>query len=105
MSESLQAALSLIAFVVSVAALIMTTLQSASIAKQVKITQKAARLVHEASRQIETLVAEDRKMENEIRKDLKIDQAIIAVLEEHGIGDDEASRRQVAHKISKIINK
>ena len=100
-----QIAFSLIAFVISVAALVMTTLQSITIAKQVRVTQQAARLIHTASQQIEALVQEDRKMEREIRKDLKIDQAIIAVLEEHGVGDSEHDRRQVAVKITSILSK
>lgn len=100
-----QIAFSLIAFVISVAALVMTTLQSLSIARQVRVTQNAARLVHTATQQIEALVKEDRKMEKEIRQDLKIDQAIISVLEEHGIGDNEHTRRQVAAKIAIILEK
>jgi hypothetical protein len=96
-------AFSLIAFVISVAALVMTTLQSMSIARQVRVTQRAAQLVSEASDQIEILVNEDRKMEREIHEDLKIDQAVIAVLEEHGVGDSAAERRQVAKKLAHII--
>lgn len=100
-----QIAFSLIAFIISVAALVMTTLQSLSIARQVRVTEKAARLVHLASQQIEALVKEDQKMEREIREDLKIDQAIIAVLEEHGVGDNEHDRRQVATRIAQILDK
>ena len=48
-------AFSLIAFIVSVAALIMTTLQSLSIAKQLQITERAAELVRDAGDQIELL--------------------------------------------------
>ncbi|MDB5165372.1 MAG: hypothetical protein JWM00_262 [Candidatus Saccharibacteria bacterium] len=96
-------AFSLIAFVISVAALVMTTLQSLSIARQVRVTEKAAQLVNEASQQIEMLVNEDRKMEREIREDLKVDQAIIGVLEEHGVGDSEAERQQVAKKLARIL--
>lgn len=93
----------LIAFVISVAALVMTTLQSLSIAKQVRVTERAARLVAEASSSIEALVSEDRKMENDIREDMKIDHEIIAILEEQGIGDSEHDRKQVAKKISKAM--
>ena len=60
-------AFSLIAFVISVAALVMTTLQSLSIARQVRITEKAARLVNETSEELGYLVKEDRKLEKEIR--------------------------------------
>lgn len=96
-------AFSLIAFIISVAALVMTTFQSLSISRQVRVTQRAAQLVNEASKQIEILVNEDRKMEREIHEDLKIDQAIIGVLEEHGVGDSEDERQQVAKKLAHII--
>jgi hypothetical protein len=94
---------SLIAFVLSVAALVMTTLQSVSIARQVRLTQKSVRLVSEASRRIESLIVEDKKMEKEIVQDLRLDHAIIAVLEEYGIGDDQQTRAQVADKIARTV--
>ena len=98
-------AFSLIAFVISVAALVMTTLQSLSIARQVKITEKAARLVNETSEDLKSLVKEDRKLEKEIRQDIVLDHEIIAVLEEFGIGDNEDDRRDVAQRISKRVTK
>jgi len=96
-------AFSLIAFVISVAALVMTTLQSLSIARQVRITEKAARLVSETSEELKYLVREDRKLEKEIRQDILLDQEIIAVLEEFGVGESEADRREVAQRITKRV--
>lgn len=98
-------AFSLIAFVISVAALVMTTLQSLSIARQVHITEKAARLVSETSAELQYLVKEDRKLEKEIRQDIVLDHEIIAVLEEFGVGDNEEDRRQVASRITKRVRK
>lgn len=98
-------AFSLIAFVISVAALIMTTLQSMSIARQVRITERAARLVHETAQQLEALVKEDHKLEREIREDIKLDREIISVLEDHGVGDTEAQRHEVAQRIASKINR
>ena len=98
-------AFSLIAFVISVAALVMTTLQSLSIARQVKITEKAARLVHETSEELKYLVKEDRKLEKEIRQDIVLDHEIIAVLEEFGVGESEEDRRKVASRIAKRVGK
>lgn len=98
-------AFSLIAFVISVAALVMTTLQSLSIARQVRITEKAARLVHETGEKLQYLVKEDRKLEKEIRQDIQLDHEIIAVLEEFGIGEDENERRKVAERIAKKLGK
>lgn len=98
-------AFSLIAFVISVAALVMTTLQSLSIARQVHITQRSARLVGEASVRIEQLVAQDGKLEQEIAQDLKLDRAIITILEEYGVGDDHVVRAQVADRIAQVVTK
>lgn len=97
-------AFSLIAFVISVAALVMTTLQSLSIAHQVRITEKAARLVHETGEKLELLVGEDRKLEKEIRQDIKLDHEIIAVLEEFGIGENEEERLRVAKHITTRVS-
>ncbi len=98
-------AFSLIAFIISVAALVMTTLQSASIARQVRITNHAARLVRETTSQMEKLVKEDRALERDIRKDLAVDEQIIEILEEHGIGESKKERQIVAAKIAEKVSK
>lgn len=98
-------AFSVIAFIISVAALVMTTLQSVSIARQVRVTQRAARLVNETGRQLELLVKEDHIIEREIRKDIEMDKEIIQVLEEYGIGNNESERKQVASQIARKVQK
>jgi hypothetical protein len=94
-----------IAFLISVAALIMTTLQSVSIARQVRVTQRAAQLVKETSRELAILVNEDKKMEREIEQDIALDREIIAALEEHGVGHNESERKAVAATIQKRLKK
>lgn len=97
------AAFSLIAFVISVAALMMTTLQSLSISRQLRITEQAMRLVRETDRQLEELVDEDRKLSREIRQDIALDRQIVEVLEEVGVGDTAVERREVAGRIARRI--
>lgn len=97
-------AFSLIAFIVSVAALVMTTLQNRTIAKQSRITERAARIVHEGSEQIEEMVKEERIVEREIRKDIAMDQEIMGILEEYGIGDNKDEREKVASKIAAKVH-
>ncbi len=92
-------AFSLIAFAISVAALVMTTLQSVSILRQVRVTKKAARLVQESSDMIELLIKEDKTMERALREDLAMDKEIVTALEEHGVGKDEDERKAVAKTI------
>lgn len=99
-----QIAFSLIAFVISVAALVMTTLQSVSIAKQVRTTNRAAHLVRESMEQLKELIKEERLIEKEIRRDMKIDEEVIGILEEYGIGDTHDERRKVASKIATKVH-
>lgn len=98
-------AFGLVAFVFTVAALIMTTMQSISIARQAKVTNHAAELVRQTSKQLEMLVKEDRLMKDVINKDLELDRMIVSALEEHGVGDNEHERKKVAHTIVQKIKK
>ncbi len=64
----------LLAYVVSIAALAMTTLQSISISRQVRITQNAGDKISDATKKLEALIVTDKLLTNEIRKDIAIDQ-------------------------------
>lgn len=96
---------SLVAFAVSAAALLMTTYQSFSTARQLRMMESMMRAMREASHDFEELAAEDRKLERELKADLALDHKIIAVLEEYGVGDDEATRRQVAQRLARLSQK
>lgn len=98
-------AFSLIAFIISVAALVMTTLQSVSILRQVKVTKKAAKLVQQSSDMVELLIKEDKTMERALRQDLALDKEIVVALEEHGIGNNEDERKAVAKTIKKRLRR
>lgn len=91
---------SLIAFMISVAALMMTTLQSLSISRQLRTTEHAMELMRAASAQLEELADEDKKLSGEIRQDLLLDRQIVEVLEEVGVGDNAEERREVARRIA-----
>jgi hypothetical protein len=96
-------AFSLIAFMISVAALVMTTLQSLSISRQVRITERAMELMRETDNQLEKLADEERKLSREIRQDLALDRKIVEVLEEVGVGSSADDRREVARKIAERV--
>lgn len=102
-SDPTSIAFSLIAFMISVAALMMTTLQSLSISRQLRITENAMKLMRETDRQLEVLVDEDKKLSEEIRQDIALDRQIVEVLEEVGIGDNDEERRIVAKRIARRI--
>ena len=97
-------AFSLIVFAISVAALIMTTLQSASIAQQVRVTYKATQLVKESADDLHALIKEERILEKEIRQDIAMDQEIMGVLEEYGIGDNQDERTKVAAAVTTKVH-
>lgn len=102
-SDPTDIAFSLIAFMISVAALMMTTLQSLSISRQLRITERAMELMRAADSQLEVLADEDKKLSREIRQDLLLDRQIVEVLEEVGVGDNAEERRKVARKITKRV--
>jgi len=91
---------SLIAFVISVAALLLTTLQSTTIARQMQMTERAAREVRETGEQIKDLIGRDKRLASEIHQDIELDREIIAALEAHGVGENERERRDVAKRIA-----
>lgn len=97
-------AFSLIAFTVSAAALLMTTYQSFSIARQLRMMESMIRAVHEAGRDVEQLVSEERQLEREIRQDMKLDKAVVAILEEYGIGVSEKERQAVAKRLASLAS-
>lgn len=99
-SDPKDVAFSLIAFMISVAALLMTTLQSLSISRQVRITERAMELMRRAEDRLEMLANEEKKLGKEIRQDLLLDRKIVEVLEELGVGDTPKERRTVARQIS-----
>ncbi|MCA9332651.1 hypothetical protein KDA00_02140 [Candidatus Saccharibacteria bacterium] len=68
------AAFDLLAYVVSISALVMTTLQSISISRQVKITQEGAEKIEGASKKLEDLIASDKLMTRELKRDIKLDE-------------------------------
>lgn len=91
---------SLIAFVISVAALLLTTIQSTTIVRQMQMTERAAKEVRETGEQLKALVSKDQRLATEIRQDIELDREIIAALEEHGLGDDDTQRHEVAKRIA-----
>lgn len=91
---------SLIVFTISIAALIMTTLQGISADRQLRLTEKIMRETRESNHSMEQLVEEDRKLGRDIRKDMILDQEVVSILEQYGVGDNAEVRRKVARKIA-----
>lgn len=96
---------SILAFAIGVAALLVTILQSISIAKQLEITRKAAHDVRETGEKLKSLVTSDSRLVREIHEDIELDKDIISILEEHGVGDSEEVRHRVAKHIAQRVGK
>lgn len=96
---------SLIAFGISVAALLVTILQSITIARQMQLTQRAVHEVRETGEQLKNLVSNDHRLVKEVREDIELDHEVIAALEEHGLGANDEERRSVAKKIARKVRK
>lgn len=95
-------AFSLIAFTVSAAALLMSTYQNFATARQLRMMESMLRAMRQAAHNVEELTIEDRKLEREIRQDMKLDQEVIAILEEYGVGGSAADRKAVAKRLARI---
>lgn len=100
-----QTAFGLIAFIISAAALLLTTLQSVSIVKQEQLTEQAVREVRETGEQLKLLISSDRKLAHQVNEDIELDRKIIEVLEEHSVGDSHDARRDAAKRIRKLLHK
>lgn len=98
-------AFDLLAYVISFTALILTTLQSISIARQVRMTRHASAKITEALHSIEELTQAERKLSREIERDADLDEQIIAAFAEHGIGQNESDRSAIAKKVRKQLRK
>ena len=94
---------SLIAFVISVAALLLTTIQSTTIVRQMQMTEHAAREVRETGEQLKSLIGKDQRLAQEVRQDIQLDHEILAALQEHGIGESDDQRHDVARHIAKKL--
>lgn len=98
-------AFSLIAFVVSVAALLMTMLQNLTITRQLRATERTTRLLHETIEGVGSLTRADRKLGQEVRADIKLDHEIVALLEQSGVFANEHERKKVARRIVDHVDK
>lgn len=96
-------AYSMIAFIISVAALLLTVLQSTSIARQVQLTERAAHDIRATEERLASLIKDDHKLAREIHEDIELDHEIISILEEHGVGSNAEERHHVARKITQHL--
>lgn len=98
-------AFDLLAYIISFTALILATLQSITISRQMRITRNAAAKITEALHSLDDLVKADAKLSKVINHDARLDEKIIAALAEHGIGENEEQRTKIARSVRRAANK
>lgn len=96
-------AFDMLAYAISVMALVLTTLQSIAIARQVRLTRHSAAKVTEAVNTIEQLIAADKKLTKVIRQDSELDAEIVMALADYGIGKNAKEREKIARSVAKKI--
>lgn len=96
-------AFDLLAYIISFTALILTTLQSISIARQMRITRHAAAKITEALHSIEDLTQADKKLSRSVQRDAELDQKIVEALSRHGVGDTEKQRSKIAKSVRQSL--
>ena len=96
-------AFDLLAYIVSITALVLTTLQSISIARQVRITRHAAGKITEAVNKINELAQVNEKLSKTVAKGQKLDEAIAEVLSYHAVGASKEERQKITRSIIKKL--
>jgi hypothetical protein len=96
-------AFDLLAYVISIMAVVLTTLQSIAIARQVRLTRHSAAKVTEAVNKLEELVVTDKKLTKIILKDSELDAQIVLALADYGVGKSAQEREKIAKFVSKKI--
>ena len=84
-------------------AVVLTTLQSIAIARQVRLTRHSAAKVTEAVNKLEELVVTDKKLTKIILKDSELDAQIVLALANYGVGKSAQEREKIAKFVSKKI--
>lgn len=88
----------LMAYVVSIAALAMTTLQSISISKQMKVTQDGSDKIEATVVKLEELIASEKVTTQALNKDIKLDEENEQMV--RGLFQEE---NEIEHKIESLI--
>lgn len=98
-------AFDLLAYIISFTALALTTLQSISIARQVRLTRYSTSKVSQSINQLDELIKVNQQLARVIEHDTELDQQIVAALSSHDIGRDKAHRAQIAKTVRQNVTR
>lgn len=92
-------------YAISISALTLTTLQSLSIARQIRMTRRSTGKITEAVNKIEELDHVERRLARIIMHDEAIEKVIIRALHESKVGANDKERAKIARIVREELNK
>ena len=95
----------LIAYGISVIALVLAVLSVLNSVRQGRIMRRMVRDVHHAVAELEDVSQTSAKIQRQLGKDYRMNQAIAEVLAEHGVGENEKVRQKIARKVARRLKK
>lgn len=95
----------LFVYAISISALTLTTLQSISIARQMRITRRSTGKLTEAVNKLEELEAVERQLTRVVMHDEEIEGVIIRALHEAKVGANDKERTRIAKIVRKQLIK
>jgi len=88
---------------ISISALTLTTLQSISIAQQVRITRRSTGRLTEAVNKLDDLANEERKLAKAVLHDEEIEKHLIRALGQNKIGKNVKERTKIARAVRRSL--
>lgn len=95
----------LFVYAISISALTLTTLQSLSIARQIRITRRSTSKITEAVNKIEELDHVERQLARIIMHDKEIEKVIVKALHRSRVGANDKERAKIARIVREELNK
>lgn len=95
----------LFVYAISISALTLTTLQSISIARQIRITRRSSGKITEAVNKLQELEAAERKLTRIVMHDETMEKVIAKALHEAKVGTNDVERAKIAKSVRRELNK
>ena len=95
----------LLVYAISISALTLTTLQSISIARQMRITRRSTGKLTEAVNKLEELEAVERQLTRVVMHDEEIEKVIVKALHQAKVGANDTERARIAKIVRAELNK
>lgn len=95
----------LLVYAISISALTLTTLQSISIARQIRMTRRSTGKITEAVNKLEELEAVERQLTRIVMHDEQIEKVIVKALHQAKVGANDKERARIAKIVRAELNR